>query len=567
MYLCCMQKIVECVPNFSEGKNLQIIKQITDAMETVEGVQLLDVDPGKATNRTVVTIVGEVELVVEAAFRGIQMAASLIDMRNHSGEHPRMGATDVCPLIPISGISMEETAQYATQLAERVSNELNIPTYLYENAQPNKSRSNLSVIRAGEYEGFFDKIKEPQWAPDFGKAEMNATAGATVIGARDFLIAFNINLNTKSTRVANRIAFDVREAGRVKREGNPISGKIVKDENGEDVRIPGKLKAVKAIGWYIEEYNMAQISMNLTNYQITPLHIAFEETRKSADERGVRVTGSELVGLIPLQPMLDAGKYFLEKQGLSSGVSEAELVNSAVRSLGLSEISTFDPQKKIIEYILNDPKKSKLVSMSVKSFADETASDSPAPGGGSIAALSGALGASLGTMVANLSASKRGWEDRVGEFSPWAEKGQKIKDELLFLVDEDTRAFDKIMAAFGLPKDNPEQVSARKQAIEDASKYATEIPFKTMQVAFSCIPLLKEMATNGNQNSLSDVGVGAICMKTAVRGAWLNVLINAKGLNDKDWAAEIVAKAKSLLEENHKLCDEIVNDIEAKLYN
>lgn len=567
MYLCCMQKIVECVPNFSEGKNLQIIKQITDAMETVEGVQLLDVDPGKATNRTVVTIVGEVELVVEAAFRGIQMAASLIDMRNHSGEHPRMGATDVCPLIPISGISMEETAQYATQLAERVSNELNIPTYLYENAQPNKSRSNLSVIRAGEYEGFFDKIKEPQWAPDFGKAEMNATAGATVIGARDFLIAFNINLNTKSTRVANRIAFDVREAGRVKREGNPISGKIVKDENGEDVRIPGKLKAVKAIGWYIEEYNMAQISMNLTNYQITPLHIAFEETRKSADERGVRVTGSELVGLIPLQPMLDAGKYFLEKQGLSSGVSEAELVNSAARSLGLSEISTFDPQKKIIEYILNDPKKSKLVSMSVKSFADETASDSPAPGGGSIAALSGALGASLGTMVANLSASKRGWEDRVGEFSPWAEKGQKIKDELLFLVDEDTRAFDKIMAAFGLPKDNPEQVSARKQAIEDASKYATEIPFKTMQVAFSCIPLLKEMATNGNQNSLSDVGVGAICIKTAVRGAWLNVLINAKGLNDKDWAAEIVAKAKSLLEENHKLCDEIVNDIEAKLYN
>lgn len=562
-----MQKIVECVPNFSEGKNLQIIKQITDAIESVEGVQLLDVDPGKATNRTVVTIVGEVELVVEAAFRGIQAAASLIDMRNHTGEHPRMGATDVCPLIPISGISMEETAHYASKLAERVANELNIPTYLYENAQPNKSRSNLSIIRAGEYEGFFDKIKDPQWAPDFGKAEMNPTAGATVIGARDFLIAFNINLNTKSTRVANRIAFDVREAGRVKREGNPISGKIVKDENGEEVRIPGKLKSVKAIGWYIEEYNMAQISMNLTNYHITPLHIAFEETRKSADDRGVRVTGSELVGLIPLQPMLDAGKYFLEKQGLSSGVSEAELVNSAIRSLGLSEINVFDPQKKIIEYILNDPKKSKLVSMTVKSFADETASDSPAPGGGSIAALSGALGASLGTMVANLSASKRGWEDRVGEFSPWAEKGQKIKDELLFLVDEDTRAFDKIMDAFGLPKDNPEQVAARKQAIEDASKYATKIPFRTMQVAYSCIPLLKEMATNGNQNSLSDIGVGAICIKTAVRGAWLNVLINAKGLNDKAWAADIVAKAKSILEENHKLCDEIVNDIEGKLFS
>ena len=421
-----MQKIVECVPNFSEGKNLQIIKQITDAIESVDGVQLLDVDPGKATNRTVVTIVGEVDLVVEAAFRGIQMASTLIDMRNHSGEHPRMGATDVCPLIPISGISMEETAQYAQQLAKRVANELAIPTYLYEDAQPNKSRSNLSVIRAGEYEGFFEKIKDPTWAPDFGKAEMNATAGATVIGARDFLIAFNINLNTKSTRVANRIAFDVREAGRVKRDGNPISGKIVKNENGEEVRIPGKLKSVKAIGWFIEEYNIAQISMNLTNYHVTPLHIAFEETRKSADERGVRVTGSELVGLIPLQSMLDAGKYFLEKQGLSSGVSEAELVDIAIKSLGLSEISNFDPKKKIIEYILQDPKKSKLVSMTVKGFADETASDSPAPGGGSIAALAGALGASLGTMVANLSASKRGWEDRVGEFSPWAEKGQKL---------------------------------------------------------------------------------------------------------------------------------------------
>ena len=560
-----MQKIVECVPNFSEGKNLQIIKQITDAIETVEGVQLLDVDPGKATNRTVVTIVGEVELVVEAAFRGIQMAASLIDMRNHTGEHPRMGATDVCPLIPISGISMEETAEYATKLAQRVSEELNIPTYLYENAQPNKNRSNLSIIRAGEYEGFFDKIKDPQWKPDFGPSEMNPTAGATVIGARDFLIAFNVNLNTKSTRIANRIAFDVREAGRVKREGNPISGKIMKDENGEDIRIPGKLKAVKAIGWYIEEYNMAQISMNLTNYHITPLHIAFEETRKSADDRGVRVTGSELVGLIPLQPMLDAGKYFLEKQGLSSGVSEEELVNAAVRSLGLAEINPFDPNKKIIEYILRNPKNTRLISMTVKDFTNETASDSPAPGGGSISALAGALGAALGTMVANLSATKRGWEDRVMEFSPWAEKGQKLKDELLFLVDEDTRAFDGIMAAFALPKDNPEQVTARKIAIENASKYATEIPFRTMQAAFNCIPLLQEMAQNGNQNSLSDVGVGAICIKTAVRGAWLNVLINANGLSDKVWAAEIVEKAKTLLSENHKLCDNIVNSIEEKL--
>lgn len=560
-----MQKIVECVPNFSEGKNLQIIKQITDAIESVDGAQLLDVDPGKATNRTVVTIVGEVDLVVEAVFRGIQMASTLIDMRNHTGEHPRMGATDVCPLIPISGITMKETAQYAHQLAKRVANELLIPTYLYEDAQPNKSRSNLSVIRAGEYEGFFEKIKNPIWAPDFGKSEMNASAGATVIGARDFLIAFNINLNTKSTRVANRIAFDVREGGRVKREGNPISGKIVKDENGEDVRIPGKLKSVKAIGWFIEEYNIAQISMNLTNYHVTPLHIAFEETRKSADERGVRVTGSELVGLIPLQPMLDAGKYFLEKQGLSSGVCEAELVDIAIKSLGLNEISHFDPKKKIIEYILQDPNKSKLVSMTIKGFANETASDSPAPGGGSIAALAGVLGASLGTMVANLSASKRGWENRVGEFSPWAEKGQKLKDELLFLVDEDTRAFDGIMNAFILPKDNAEQVSARKNAIEEASKYATEIPFKTMQAAFNCIPLLQEMAKNGNQNSLSDVGVGAICIKTAVRGAWLNVLINAKGLTDQVWAKNIVDQARILLAKNHRLCDEIVNGIEERL--
>ena len=559
-----MQKIVECVPNFSEGCNLQIIKQITDAIETVEGVRLLDVDPGKATNRTVVTFVGEVELVIEAAFRGIQTAASLIDMRNHTGEHPRMGATDVCPLIPISGISMEETAEYARKLAQRVGESLNIPTYLYEAAQPNKERSNLSVIRAGEYEGFFDKIKDPQWKPDFGPAVMNPTAGATVIGARDFLIAYNVNLNTKSTRIANRVAFDVREAGRVLREGNPISGKPVKDANGEDVRIPGKVKCVKAIGWYIEEYNMAQISMNLTNYHVTPLHIAFEETCNSANERGVRVTGSELVGLVPLQPMLDAGKYFLEKQGLSSGVSEEELVHSAIRSLGLDELAPFDPKKKIIEYLLRDESQSKLVNLTIRGFANETASDSPAPGGGSIAALAGALGASLGTMVANLSASKRGWEDRVMEFSPWAEKGQQLKDHLLFLVDEDTRAFDAIMAAFGLPKDSPEAVTARKQAIEKASQYATQIPYKTMEAAYNCLPLMKEMAEKGNPNSLSDVAVGVLCIKTAVRGAWLNVLTNAKGLTDRTFADNIVAEAEQLLRKNHAACDEIVNAVEAK---
>lgn len=560
-----MQPIIECVPNFSEGRNLQTIKTITDTIESVEGIRLLDVDPGKATNRTVVTFVGSPEDVIEAAFRGIAKAAEVIDMRNHSGEHPRMGATDVCPLIPISGITMEETAEFAKKLAKRVAEELTIPTYLYEAAQSNPARTNLSVIRGGEYEGFFEKIKQPEWAPDYGKAEMNPTAGATVIGARDFLIAYNVNLNTKSTRIANRIAFDVREAGRVKREGNPYSGKIVTDENGEAVRIPGKLKSVKAIGWYIEEYNMAQISMNLTNYKTTPLHVAFEETRKAADERGVRVTGSELVGLIPLQPMLDAGKYFLKKQGMSTGVSEMELVDCAIRSMGLNELGPFDPNKKIIEYLLRDEKQSRLVNMTVRGFVNETASDSAAPGGGSISALTGALGAALGTMVANLSAIKKGWEDRVGEFSPWAEQGQSLKDKLVALVDEDTRAFDAIMQAFALPKDTAEQVTLRKQAIQDASKYATEVPFRTMQAAYECLPLLKQMAEHGNPNSLSDVGVGALCIKTAVRGAWLNVLINAQGLSDKVWAENIVSEARALLSKNHIACDEIILGIEAKL--
>lgn len=560
-----MQPLIECVPNFSEGRNPAIIKEITQAIESVEGVTLLDVDPGKATNRTVVTFVGHPDAVIEAAFRGIKRAAEVIDMRNHTGEHPRMGATDVCPLIPISGISMEETAAYAVKLAERVGADLAIPVYLYEAAQPNNERSNLSVIRAGEYEGFAEKIKLPEWKPDFGPAIFNETAGATVIGARDFLIAYNVNLNTKSTRIANRIAFDVREAGRVKREGNPISGKIVTDEHGEPVRIPGKLKHVKAIGWYIEEYNMAQISMNLTNYKETPLHIAFDETRKSADERGVRVTGSELVGLIPLQALLDAGKFFLEKQGSSYGVSDSELIDCAIRSLGLNELAPFDPSKKIIEYLLKNPKDTRLVSMTVTNFANETASDSPAPGGGSIAALAGALGASLGTMVANLSAGKRGWEDRVGEFSVWAEKGQKLKDRLLFLVDEDTRAFDAIMQSFALPKDSPEQIAERKAAIQEASKFATLIPYYTMQAAYDCVELLQEMAERGNPNSLSDVGVGALCIKTAVRGAWLNVITNATGLTDKEWASDIIEKARAIWKLNHPACDAIVEKIESRL--
>jgi glutamate formiminotransferase/formiminotetrahydrofolate cyclodeaminase len=561
-----MQKqLIECVPNFSEGRDAGIIKQITDEIESVDGIRLLDVDPGKATNRTVVTFVGEPESVIEAAFRGIRKASQLIDMGKHKGEHPRMGATDVCPLIPIQGISMEETSAWAVKLAKRVGEELQIPAYLYEYAQLDKKRSNLSIIRAGEYEGFFDKIKLPEWKPDFGPATFNPTAGGTVIGARDFLIAYNVNLNTKSTRIANRIAFDVREAGRVVREGNPYSGKIKTDENGEPVRVPGKLKYVKAIGWYIEEYKMAQISINLTNYRETPLHSVFEECRKSADERGARVTGSELVGLIPLAPMLEAGKYFLEKQGLSTGVSEDELIWSAVKSMGLDELGPFDPQKKIIEYLLKNELDEKLIAMSVKAFAHETASDSPAPGGGSVAAAVGAFGVALGTMVANLSASKRGWEDRTTEFSPWAEQGQKIKDKMLALVDEDTRAFNAIMTAFGLPKDTDEQKATRKTAIQNASKYATEVPFTTLQTAVEAIPLIQEMVNKGNPNSLSDAGVGASCLLTAMQGAWMNVLINAQGLDDKAWAADIMAKAEKLILEGRSACNAMVTEVESRL--
>jgi len=561
-----MQKrLIECVPNFSEGLDLTVIKQITDSIESVEGVRLLDVDLGKATNRTVVTFVGEPEHVIEAAFLAIQKAAEIIDMRNHKGEHPRMGATDVCPLVPVSGISMEETAEFAKKLAERVGDELHIPVYLYEYAQSNKNRNNLSVIRSGEYEGFFDKIKLPEWKPDFGPVEFNAKAGGTVIGARDFLIAYNVNLNSKSTRIANRIAFDVREAGRLVREGNPFSGKIKLDALGEQMRIPGKLKNVKAIGWYIEEYQMAQISINLTNYKLTALHTVFEECRKSADERGARVTGSELVGLIPLEPLLIAGKYFLEKQGLSAGVSESELIWTAVKSMGLDELSPFDPQKKIIEYVLKDLANEKLINMSIKAFSNETAADSPAPGGGSVAAAVGAFGVALGTMVANLSAGKRGWEERISEFSPWAEQGQNIKDTMLALVDEDTRAFTMIMEAFGLPKDNEHQKVLRKNAIQIASKYATEVPFRTLQTAIFAIPLIEAMVEKGNPNSLSDAGVGAACLLTAMQGAWMNVLINAQSLDDKVWAKEITESAESLITTGRVSCNAILESVENRL--
>jgi glutamate formiminotransferase/formiminotetrahydrofolate cyclodeaminase len=560
-----MKKIIECVPNFSEGRNTDIIEAICDQIKGVNNVKLLNVDPGKATNRTVVTFAGEPEYVIEAAFLAIKKASELIDMSNHSGEHPRMGATDVCPLIPVSGITMEETVQYSIKLAKRVAEELSIPIYLYEESQVDKQRSNLSIIRSGEYEGFFKKITLPEWKPDFGPITFPAKTGATVIGARDFLIAYNVNLNSKSVRIANRIAFDVREAGRVKRSGNPFSGPIELDPNGEPIRIPGTLKHVKAIGWYIEEYKVAQISMNLTNFRETPVHIVFDEVSKSAQERGVRVTGSELVGLLPLQAILAAGSYFLKKQGRSLGVSDKELIHIAVKSLGLDELGPFIPEERIIEYVLQSGSEKKLVKMSLEDLADETASDSPAPGGGSISAACAALGISLGAMVANLSADKRGWEDKTEFFSNYACQAQVIKDKLLYLVDEDTRSFDAIMNAFGLPKDTEEEKKARIEAIESASIYATQIPLQTLEMAANAIPILIEMVESGNPNSLSDAGVGLACIQTAMIGARMNVLINAKTLKDKDLALDFKTKANSIFDKAKQEIDYILDTINTKL--
>jgi glutamate formiminotransferase/formiminotetrahydrofolate cyclodeaminase len=562
-----MKKLIECVPNFSEGNDMNIIKQITNQIESVEGVRLLNVDPGKATNRTVVTFVGEPDAVVEAAVRAIKMAGELIDMSKHKGEHPRMGATDVCPLIPVSGISMEETAEYAKKLGFRVGSELNIPVYLYEYAQIKKGRSNLSVIRAGEYEGFFKKIKLPEWAPDFGPAEYDAKRGATVIGAREFLVAYNINLNTTSTRRANSIAFDVREAGRVKREGDPLTGKIINGPDGKPINIPGSLKSVKAIGWYIEEYGIAQISMNLTNTKITPVHIAFDEVCKRAEERGLRVTGSELVGLIPLNCLLDAGKYFLEKQQRSTGVPEKELIKIAVKSLGLDELGPFKPEERVIEYLLQDASSAKLISMSLAAFADETSSESPAPGGGSISAYMGSLGAALATMVANLSSHKRGWDERWKEFSDWAEKGQQHKDTLLKLVDEDTNAFNRIMNSFSLPKATEEEKTARTAAIQEATKYATEVPFRVMETSLASMEVIKAMAEIGNPNSVSDAGVGALAARSAVMGAYLNVKINAAGLTDKTFANDIIERGKAIQDKAQQLENEILNVVNQKIGN
>jgi len=553
-----MQPIIECVPNFSEGNDLNIIKQITDQIETVDGVRLLNVDPGKATNRTVVTFVGHPEAVIEAAFLAIKKAGELIDMSKHKGEHPRMGATDVCPLIPISNISMEETAKFAQRLAERVGKELQIPAYLYEAAQPDKSRNNLSVIRAGEYEGFFKKIKQPEWKPDFGPAEFDAKRGGTVIGARDFLVAYNINLNTTSTRRANAIAFDVREAGR-----NVVDSSA--GSEGVKINKPGTLKSVKAIGWYIEEYGVAQISMNLTNINTVPVHIAFDEVCKKADARGIRVTGSELVGLVPLKSLTDAGKYFLQKQQRSTGVSEKELIKIAVKSMGLDELSPFKPEERVIEYLLKNKADSILVNMTLTDFADETASESPAPGGGSISAYVGALGVSLATMVANLSSHKKGWDERWDEFSDWAEKGEQYKNELVKLVDADTKAFNQVMSAFGLPKSTEEEKATRSKAIQEATKFAIEIPFKVMHASYDSMEVIKAMAEIGNPNSVSDAGVGALCARTAVMGAFMNVRINASGFDDKNFVTDVLNKGREIENKTIALEKEILKVVNEKI--
>jgi len=560
-----MQKLIECVPNFSEGRDMAVIKQITDQIESVSGVKLLDVDPGKATNRTVVTFVGTPNAVIEAAFLAIKKAGEVIDMRKHSGEHARMGATDVCPLIPISGISMEETAEYARKLGKRVGEELEIPVYLYEKAASKPDRQNLATIRAGEYEGLPKKLQDPNWKPDFGKTTFNARSGATVIGAREFLIAYNINLNTPSTRIANAIAFDVREAGRIKRKGHPVLGEVENDENGEPIRIPGTLKSVKAVGWYIEEYGFAQISMNLTNVAITPVHIAFDEVVRAAAERGVRITGSELVGLIPLQAMLEAGRYFLTKMGRSAGVSDAELITTAVRSMGLAELAPFDPQKKIIEYVIADPSASRLVNMDLKAFANETASESPAPGGGSIAAYVGALGVSLSAMVANLSAAKRGWEEQFDYFNENAVACQQLKEQLLAKVDEDTLAFDGIMQAFALPKNTTEEKQARSAAIQAATVVAIETPLSVMRLSLQSFALLRAMIEKGNPNSVTDAGVGVLCARTAVYGAYMNVKVNLIGIKDKSYSDKAIGEADTILRQALALEAELLALVDQRL--
>ncbi|WP_302235726.1 glutamate formimidoyltransferase [uncultured Alistipes sp.] len=563
------KRIVECVPNFSEGRDKAVIDAITAAIVQSGGVKLLDVDPGEATNRTVVTFVGSPEAVVEAAFAGVRRAAELIDMRHHKGAHPRMGATDVLPLIPISGITLEECAELARTLARRIADELRIPTYCYEASALRPERRNLAVCRAGEYEALPEKLAHTDTAPDFGARPFDegvARTGATTVGARDFLIAVNFNLNTTSTRRANAIAFDVREKGRPVREGNPITGKIVKDAEGNPVMRPGTLKATKAIGWYIEEYGIAQVSMNITDISVTPLHVAFDEVCRKADARGVRVTGTEIVGLVPKRALLEAGRYFLRKQHRSTGIAEEEIIRLAVKSMGLDDLKPFDPKEKVIEYLLEaEDQKKRLIDLTCKGFAAETASESPAPGGGSISAYMGALGAALGTMVANLSSHKAGWDDRWEEFSDWADRGQALLAELLHLVDEDTEAFNRIMAVFAMPKSTDEEKAARSAALQEATLYATEVPLRTMKAAVRVFPLVRAMAETGNPNSVSDAGVGALAARSAVLGACLNVKINAAGLKDREQAGALVAEAESIAADAVRLETEVLAIVEEKI--
>lgn len=565
-----IKQLIECVPNFSEGRDMNVINQITDEIRNSAGVRLLDVDPGEATNRTVVTFVGEPDAVMEAAFRAVRKASQLIDMRQHHGAHPRSGATDVLPLVPVAGITLEECAELARKLAKRLADELEIPCYCYEAAALKPERKNLAVVRRGEYEAIPERINDPAEAPDFGARPFDegvARTGCTNVGARDFLIAVNYNLNTTSTRRANAIAFDVREKGRPAREGNPITGKVKLDENGKKIMIPGTLKGTKGIGWYIEEYGIAQVSMNITNINVTPLHVAFDEVCRCAQNRGVRVTGTEIVGLVPERTLLEAGRYFLEKQQRSTGIPKEDIIKIAIKSLGLSDLKPFNPREKVIEYLLEDENgdDKALVKMTVKGFAEETSRESPAPGGGSVAAYMGALGAALGTMVANLSSHKPGWDDRWEEFSRWADKGQALSDELLVLVDEDTRAFNKIMEAFGLPKKTDEDKRLRSEAIQAATLFATQVPLQTMQAAFGAFELCQAMAEHGNPNSVSDAGVGALAARAAVLGAGLNVKINAASLKDRKTADKMIAEAEQLIAEAQKKEAEIIGIVERKI--
>ncbi len=563
------QRIVECVPNFSEGRDREVIRQIASAIGQAGGVKVLDVDPGEATNRTVVTFVGSPEAVVEAAFQGVKRAAELIDMRRHKGAHPRMGATDVLPLIPISGVTLEECAALSRDLAKRIADELRIPTYCYEAAAFRPERKNLAVCRAGEYEALPEKLAHADSAPDFGARPYDegvARTGATTVGARDFLIAVNFNLNTTSTRRANAIAFDVREKGRPVREGNPITGKIVKDADGNPLMQPGTLKATKAIGWFIEEYGIAQVSMNITDIAVTPLHVAFDEVCRKADARGVRVTGTEIVGLVPKRALVEAGKYFLRKQHRSTGIAEEEIVRTAIKSMGLGDLKPFVPEEKVIEYLLEaEVANKRLIDMTCKAFAHETASESPAPGGGSISAYMGALGAALGAMVANLSAHKAGWDERWEEFSDWADRGQALLSELLHLVDEDTAAFNRIMDVFAMPKSTDEEKAARSEALQAATLYATQVPLRTMKAAVQVFDLVQAMAAEGNPNSVSDAGVGALAARSAVLGACLNVKINAAGLKDRAAADALVAEAEALAAEADRREREVLAVVESKI--